>query len=51
MPSRDELRSMAAALLDIADEIVSTFPFEANQLRNLSRALIASDQDSNEQGS
>lgn len=44
MPSREELRSMADTLLDIADEIVSTFPFEANQLRNISRALIASDQ-------
>jgi hypothetical protein len=45
MPSREELRSMADALLDIADEIASTFPFQANQLRNLSRALIASDQE------
>ena len=44
MPSREELRSMADTLLDIADEIVSRFPFEANQLRNISRALIASDQ-------
>jgi hypothetical protein len=44
MPSPEELRSMVAALLDIADEIVSTFPFQANQLRNISRALITSDQ-------
>jgi hypothetical protein len=50
MPSPEELRSMAAALLDVADEIVSTFPFEANLLRNIGRAL-APDQESNEQGS
>ena len=51
MPGPEDLRSMAGALLDIADEIVSTFPFQANQLRNISRALIASDQESNEHGS
>jgi hypothetical protein len=50
MPSPEELRRMAAALLDIAEEIVSTFPFEANSLRNISRALTASDQEPNEQG-
>jgi hypothetical protein len=42
---------MAAALLDIADEIVSTFPLEANSLRNISRALIDPDPESNEQQS
>lgn len=41
---------MADALLDIAEEIMSTFPFQANQLRNISRVLIGSDQE-NEQGS
>jgi hypothetical protein len=51
MPTREELHSMAAALLDVADEIVSDFPFQANQLRNISRALIATDTDSNEHGS
>jgi hypothetical protein len=49
LPSRKELRSMADALLDVAEEIVSTFPFQANQLRNLSRALTAPDQKPNEQ--
>jgi hypothetical protein len=49
--SRKELRSMADALLDVADEIVSTFPFQANQLRNLSRVLSPTDQKSNEQAS
>lgn len=39
---------MAEALLDVADEIVATFPFQANQLRNVSRALIASDRKPNE---
>lgn len=47
-PSLEERRSMADALLDVADEIVSTFPFQANQLRNVSRALIASDRKPNE---
>jgi hypothetical protein len=50
MPGPEDLRSMADALLDVADEIVSTFPFQANQLRNISRALTAY-QESNEQGS
>ena len=51
LPSSNELRSMADALFDVADEIVSTFPFQANQLRNISRALIAADQKPNEQDS
>lgn len=50
MPSREELRSMADALLDVANEIVSAFPFQANQLRNISRALVVSDEESNEDG-
>ena len=49
LPSHNELRSMADALFDVADEIVSTFPFQANQLRNISRALIGSDQKPNDQ--
>ena len=51
MPTPEELRSMADALLDVADEIVSDFPFQANQLRNISRALIASDRKPNERES
>lgn len=42
---------MADALVDIADEIGSNFPFQANQLRNIGRALTAADQESNEQES
>jgi len=42
---------MADALLDVAEEIVSTFPFQANQLRNISRALSGADQKPNEQRS
>jgi hypothetical protein len=51
MPTREELRSMAEALLDVADEIVAAFPFQANQLRNVSRALIGSDQEPKDQES
>ena len=49
MTSPEELRSMADALLDVADEIVSTFPFQANQLRNVSRALCTQDQKPDDQ--
>jgi hypothetical protein len=49
--SRKELRGIADTLLDVADEIVSPFPFQANQLRNISRALSPTDQKPNVQGS
>jgi hypothetical protein len=44
MPNREELRAIALMLRGIADEIASIFPLEANQLRNISRALSDPDQ-------
>ena len=44
MVNREELRAMKFMLLGIADEIESVFPLEANQLRNISRRLAASDE-------